>query len=425
MRRDVTSPPGNIEQPPESSFAPSRQGSRLQDALISALAQKAQTHTRRFPRAMQRSREGLALQGRTLVDLSSNDYLGLSQHPLLRERAASWAARFGTGAGASRLVTGTLELHLALEEKLARFKNCEAALLFATGWQANASILPALDQLSRLQTGHEARMFCDRLNHASLHHGCAAAGVHQKRFRHNDLGHLRQLLEQHTSHGGLSFIVTESVFSMDGDRADLAGLRALADEFGAFLYVDEAHATGILGPGGTGLAGALADLAVHTASKALGGMGAFVCGSSALCAWLFNQASGLVYSTALPPTVLGAMDAALELVPHMERERQHVARLAADLRRVLEQRGFGAGPSTTQIVPLIIGENATALALAEKLEKAGFLAMPIRPPTVPHGTARLRFSLHAGLREEQLEALVSCLPSGPFGRQDPGLAKRV
>lgn len=397
---------------------------RLDAALNAALAKRQAAQALRTPVVsrgfLERDNIGtVSRNGKALTDLSSNDYLGLSTHPFLRQRAAEWAA-YGVGAGASRLVTGTFDLHARVEEKIAAFKSSEAALLFATGWQANASVLPALDRLSRQETGHPAHIFMDKLNHASLHQGCAAAGVRQHRFRHNDLAHLRHLLglgdgvpDSETGlefpglkFPGLKFIVTESVFSMDGDRANLPALRQIADEAGAFLYVDEAHATGILGPNGRGLAHGLADLTMSTASKALGGMGAFVTGSKALCAWLFNQASGLVYSTALPPPVLGALDAALDLVPSMNEERAQVAAQAERLREGLKVNGWACGESSTQIVPVMVGENATALGLAAALEEEGFLALPIRPPTVPPGTARLRLALHAGLSEASLDKLI-------------------
>ncbi|WP_264802224.1 aminotransferase class I/II-fold pyridoxal phosphate-dependent enzyme, partial [Ameyamaea chiangmaiensis] len=263
-----------------------------------ALLDRARRHLLRTPRPVSASRPGyVTSDGADLVDLSSNDYLGLAHHPVVRERAALWAQRHGAGARASRLVTGTLDLHLRIEARLAAFKGCEAAVLFASGWQANASVLPALAALALETTGSPLRVYADRLNHASLHHGVAAAGLRQVRFGHNDLGHLETLLARDAHRPGLRLIATESVFSMDGDRADLPALRALADRFDAFLYVDEAHATGVLGPGGRGLAaGVGVDLVMGTFSKAFGAMGAYVAGSKPLCAWLANVASGFVFS---------------------------------------------------------------------------------------------------------------------------------
>jgi 8-amino-7-oxononanoate synthase len=342
------------------------------------------------------------------LNFSSNDYLGLSRHPLLAARAAEWGGRFGTGAGASRLVTGTLALHDRVEARLAGLKGTQAALLFASGWQANASVLASLLRMP----GPEPLVFCDALNHASLHYGCRAAGRTQIVFRHNDMGHLAALLEAHSGRPARRFIVTESVFSMDGDQADVAALRALADQHGAFLYLDEAHATGVLGPGGMGLAGTLpggVDLAMGTFSKALGGFGAYVAGSRALCDWLVNRASGFIHTTALPPTVLGAMDAALELVPDMGAERALLHGHAVRVRAALAALGIDHGPSTTQIVPAIVGTEAAALALAGRLRGAGILAVPIRPPTVPDGTSRLRLALSAAHTHAEVDRLIAAL----------------
>jgi len=334
--------------------------------------------------------------GRLLLNVSANDYLGLARHPALAERAAAWAQTYGTGAGASRLVCGTLAPHEQVEAKLARLKGTEAALVFASGWQANATILPALFQ-GEAGEG-EALVFTDRLNHASLHHGCRAAGVRQHRYRHNDLNHLEDLLVSSAGKHGRRFIVTESVFSMDGDRADIAGLKALADRHGAFLYLDEAHATGVLGPGGAGLAGAAGggvDLVMGTFSKALGGFGAYVAGSRVLCDYLLNACSGFIHTTAPPPPVLGAIDAALDLLPGMDRERAWLAEAGERVRGAFRAAGIETGASSTQIIPAILGDEAATLGFARALEEAGLLAIAIRPPTVPAGTSRIRFALSA------------------------------
>ncbi|MBT7485677.1 MAG: 8-amino-7-oxononanoate synthase, partial [Rhodospirillales bacterium] len=265
--------------------------------------------------------------GQKLINFSSNNYLGLTQHPKLIERAVAWTEKWGTGSGASRLVTGTFEAHTMVEEKLAGLKGTESALIFNSGFQANGAVLPALFDKEML--GRDAIVFTDRLIHASLHQGCRAAGVHEIRFRHNDLPHLESLLEKYDQDGGRKFILTESVFSMDGDRADLEGLCDLADKFDAFLYVDEAHATGVLGPQGMGLSGDVlgrVDLVMGTFSKALGSFGGYVACSERLKDYLINRAGGFIYSTSLPPGVLGAMDAALDLVPEMDAERSKLHR---------------------------------------------------------------------------------------------------
>ncbi|AWJ86044.1 8-amino-7-oxononanoate synthase (plasmid) [Azospirillum sp. TSH58] len=368
-------------------------------------------HTRRTllpvrPEGAGRIRRG----GRTLLNFSSNDYLGLASHPRLVERAGDWARRWGAGSTASRLVCGTLELHAEVEAKLARLKGTEAALLFNSGWQANAAVLPAL--FDRELLGAEALVFTDRLNHASLHHGCAAAGVRQIRFRHNDLDHLDSLLAQRAGEPGVRFVVTESVFSMDGDRADVPALAALAERHGAFLFLDEAHATGVLGPRGMGLAAlgeGRVDLAMGTFSKALGGFGAYVAGSQALCDYLVNRCGGLIYATALPPAVLGAMDAALDLVPTLDAERARLQGMAERLRAAFHGLGIATAGSSTQIVPAITGAEEDALALSRRLEERGILGIAIRPPTVPPGTSRLRFALSAAHTDADLEALTGAV----------------
>lgn len=352
----------------------------------------------------------LVRDGRTLVDFSSNDYLGLRRHPLLIERSQAWAARWGAGAGASRLVTGTFAIHRAVEARIAALKGTEDALIFGAGWQANAAVPPAL--FDRDALGEEALVFTDRLNHASLHHGCAAAGIRQIRFRHNDLNHLEDLLKARDGQPGRRFVVTESVFSMDGDRAPVAALAELAERWGAFLYIDEAHATGVLGPGGKGLS-ALApgrvDLIMGTFSKALGGFGAYVAGSKALCDYLINRCGGFIYATAPPPAALGAMDAALALLPDLDVDRAHLAALSAQLRAGLAALGIADGGSTTQIVPAIVGSEAAALALSAALETAGFLGVAIRPPTVPAGASRIRFALSAAHSAQDVADLLAAI----------------
>ncbi|CAK0767070.1 putative 8-amino-7-oxononanoate synthase [uncultured Gammaproteobacteria bacterium] len=350
--------------------------------------------------------------GRELLNFSSNDYLGLARHPALIERSRDWAAAWGSGAGASRLVCGTLDIHQAVETKLAQLKGCEAALILTSGWQANAALPPAL--FNREILGAEPVVFTDRLIHASLHHGCQAAGVRQHRFRHNDLNHLESLLRNRSDQPGCRFIITESVFSMDGDRADLPGLCDLAERYHAFLFVDEAHATGVLGPHGMGLSGEVpgrVDLIMGTFSKGLGGFGAYIACSRVLRDYLVNRCSGFVYATALPPAVLGAMDAALDLVPCLDWERAHLATQSERLRRGLRTAGIDTGASSTQIVPAMVGTEDAAVAVSAALEQAGILGIAIRPPTVPPGSSRIRFAVNAVHRAEDIDLLIAATVS--------------
>lgn len=389
--------------------------SKLDSLFFSELAAADTRHVRRRLRLASAAPPGrLVMSGAPVLNFSSNDYLGLSKHPLLIDRAQEWAARHGAGAQASRLVCGNLDLHEQVETKLARLKGTEAALLLASGWQANAAVLPALLRAAASQGSIE--LYADKLNHASLHHGCQAAGVKQIRFRHNDLDHLESLLAARKQAGAdasmpppARFIVTESVFSMDGDRTDVARLADLADRYHAFIYLDEAHATGVLGPSGMGLAGLApgrVDLAMGTFSKALGGFGAYVAGSRALCDYLINTCSGFIYTTALPPAVLGAMDAALDLAPTLDAERARLAAHGDRLRAALQGMGLDTGASSTQIVPAIVGDANRALTMAADLERRGLLAVAIRPPTVPAGTSRLRIALSAAHRDADIDQLI-------------------
>jgi 8-amino-7-oxononanoate synthase len=384
-------------------------------AFQAALAARLQTAEaegrRRRLRPMTRVAGGRVrlADGHELIDFSSNDYLGLSLHPQLISRAADYALRLGAGSAASRLVSGTSPEHLALEAKLAAFKGVEAALLFASGYQANASVLPALIGLAPAP----ARLFADRLVHASLHAGAAQAGLRQIRFRHNDLDHLSHLLAAPEHQGQTRLILTESVFSMDGDRADLPALAALADRHGAILYVDEAHATGVLGPQGRGLCAELPKdapvMVMGTLGKALGGFGAYVCGPRVLIDALVQTCGGLIYSTAPPPAVLGALDAALDLVPRMDAERARLLAQAERVRAAAGAKGFETFGSSSQIVPIGLGQEGRAMQAMAALEAAGLLGVAIRPPTVPKGSSRLRLTLTAAHGADDVDRLIQAI----------------
>ena len=344
--------------------------------------------------------------GRSYINLASNDYLALRFHEALIARACEWAKACGTGSGASRLVTGNLDLFARIETKVATLKQKPAVLVMASGFQANAAVLHAL--LDRSVLGAEPLVFADRLNHASMHFGCKAAGVRQQRYRHGDLGHLAELLTQFQGDSRPKFILTESVFSMDGDVAPLPEIVRLARAHEATLVVDDAHATGILGEGGCGLSDG-ADIVIGTFSKALGSFGAYVACSTTMREFLINRCRGFIYSTALPPPVLGAIDAALELVAGMDAARSHVAGLAARFRTGAQERGYDTGASATQIVPLIAGSTDAALALSATLREAGFWATAIRPPTVPQGTARVRLAFTAAHTDSDIDGLLEVL----------------
>jgi 8-amino-7-oxononanoate synthase len=300
-----------------------------------------------------------------------------------------------------------MEAHGAIEARLATMKGQEAAMLLATGWQANAAGLGALLRFA----GPRSLVFADELNHSSLVHGARLGGVKPIRFRHNDMAHLAELLAAHAGNAARRFIVTESVFSMDGDRADMGQLRALAEQHNAFLYIDEAHATGVLGAGGMGLCAHEPgiDLVMGTFSKALGGFGAYVAGSRALIDFLQNACAGFIYTTAPPPPVLGAIDAALDLIPTMDTQRAHLAAQANRVRAAFTALGIDTGASCTHIVPALVGRANAAMALATALRERGVLAVAIRPPTVPEGTSRIRFALSAVHDEAAIDALIAAM----------------
>jgi 8-amino-7-oxononanoate synthase len=337
--------------------------------------------------------------GHTLLNLSSNDYLGLSLDPRLIAAAQAAAARWGVGAGASRLVVGHLALHEAVETRLARFKGTEAAVIFSTGYMANLGVIAAL-------MGEGDVIFSDKLNHASIYDGCKLAGAALERFPHRDLNQLEKLLQKPRS-AKRRLIVTDSVFSVDGDLAPLADLVALKERYGAWLMIDEAHATGVLGPGGAGLAEALGltaqvDIHMGTFSKALGSLGGYVAGARRLIDYLHNRARSFIYSTALAPPILGAIGAALEIVAAEPARRAYLLEQAALWRRELSAAGFNILGSETQIVPVLVGDNARTLEFAAALRAAGLMAVALRPPTVPPGKARVRFSLSAAHSPEDL-----------------------
>ena len=344
--------------------------------------------------------------GGELIDFSSNDYLGLAQHPMLKQRSCEFIERFGAGAGASRLITGTSQAHVDIERQIAAFKGSEAALVMASGWQANAGVIPAL-----AKAAPRAAIFADELVHNSIHAGCRSAKAEVYFYKHNDLTDLQRLLNDTASTFDARVVITESVFSMDGDRADLAALNTIAAEHDAQLYVDEAHATGVLGERGAGLTTDHpgAGVVMGTFSKALGGFGAYVACSQLMRDYLVNMCAGLIFSTAPPPAVLGSMSAALELVPEMDAERAYLAALSEQLREGLLAMGYDTRGSTTQIVPLVVGAEADALALGQHLLDRSIAALPIRPPTVPNGTSRIRFALRSTLSREDVDHVLSAV----------------
>lgn len=352
----------------------------------------------------------VTVDGRRLCCLSSNNYLGLADHPHLVAAVKAALDRWGWGAGASRLVCGHMSPHAELEARIAAFKGTQAALVCSTGYQANLAAIRGL-------AGDGDVVIIDKLNHASIVDAARGSGAVLRVFPHRDYDKLERLL-QRTADARRRVIVTDSLFSMDGDFADLPRLVELKERYNALLVVDEAHATGVYGQNGRGLAEmmhveARIDVTVGTFSKALGGIGGFVAGSAELIQWLVNTAGAFIYTTALPPAACAAALAALDLVEREPQRRRKVLALAARLRSELGDRlGFDLGGSSSQIVPVVLGEADAAVRLSRSLEEAGFLIPAIRPPTVPRGKARLRISLTADHEPLDVDQLVAAL--APF-----------
>ncbi len=339
------------------------------------------------------------LEGREAILLSSNNYLGLADHPCLREAAIHALERYGSGAGASRSVSGTTELHRDLEERIARFKGSEAALILSTGYMANIGLLTTL-------VGEGDLIVSDELNHASIVDGCRLARAEVWVYRHRAMDHLEVLLKRSSHRRRL--IVTDGVFSTEGTIAPLPEIRQLADRYGALVMVDDAHATGVLGRGGRGT-GEHFDMAdrieiqMGTLGKALGGFGAYVAGTQDLIDYLINCCRPFIYTTAIPPAVAAMAMAALDIV---EQEPQRRARLwenAAYFKAGLERMGFDLGRSETPIVPVLIGDNALTMEADYRLMARGVFAQGIRPPSVPAQGARLRTTLMATHTTEDLD----------------------
>jgi 8-amino-7-oxononanoate synthase len=376
------------------------------------LAQRRRSGLYRVRRRLQ-SAQGVRVRlgGRELLNFSSNDYLNLAADPRLARAAARAARRYGCGAGASPLVSGYLPPLRSLERALARWEGTEATLVFGSGFAANLAAVSAL-------AGPEDAVFSDALNHASLIDGCRLSRARVHVYRHGDVEHLHALLRGEGPAARRRLIVTDTVFSMEGDLAPLADLLDLARRHDCLLILDEAHATGVLGEHARGVtdllpAGAALDpgrvVKVGTLSKALGAQGGFVCGPRRLVDWLVNHARPYIFSTALAPPAAAAARRAVAVVTEEPQRRRHVLALANSLRRQLRDAGYPAGGSGCQIVPVVVGEARAAVELSERLRGHGLLVPAIRPPSVPPGTARLRVSLTAGHTEEDVGRLVAAL----------------
>jgi 8-amino-7-oxononanoate synthase len=338
--------------------------------------------------------------GRRLISFCCNDYLDLSHHPDVCAAAKEAVDRWGAGAGASRLVTGNHPLYRDLEERLCRIKGSEAACVFGSGYLANSGIIPAL-------IGRRDLIVMDELCHACMHAGAKLSGARAVTFAHNDLGDCRRVLVAERAAGEHCLLLTETIFSMDGDRAPLAALSELAAEFDCWLMTDDAHGLGVVTPDPA----ARVPLQMGTLSKAVGVYGGYLCASAAVVELVKNRARSFIYTTGLPPAAVAASVAALDVIttsPDLAVKPLNKARLFTQL--------MGLPEAESSIVPLILGDEARALAASQALEEAGFLVAAIRPPTVPRGTARLRFTFAASHDDGDIERLVATLGDLGIGR---------
>jgi 8-amino-7-oxononanoate synthase len=389
-------------------YIPAMNGSQswIEKELAGLREQNLLREIREYPRA-----GGIVeIEGRRYLNFSSNDYLNLADNPDVKAAAERLLKQFGGGAGAARLMTGTLTCHTELEKRLAQLKGYPVALLFGSGYLANVGTIPAL-------VGKDDAIFADKLVHASIIDGAILSRARLHRFNHNDVVHLEELLRKAPS-TGRRLVITESVYSMDGDIAPLSEIAAVAKKHDAMFMVDEAHSTGIFGPGGSGLIRELGlesavDVSMATLSKALGSYGGFVACSVAMRELLINRARAFIYTTAPPPAVIGASLGALDVLARNPGLGAELLARAAFFRDQLTAAGLDTGASKSQIVPVIVGDSSKALSLSARLRKAGIIGAAIRPPTVPPGTARIRFSVTLAHSKDDLKKAVEIV-TGQF-----------
>jgi len=351
------------------------------------------------------------LDGQEVLNLSSNNYLGLANHPAMRAAAKEAIDRYACGSGASRLISGNMTLHLELEESIAKLKGAEAALVFNSGFQAISTLV-----------GEGDVIFSDALNHASIIDGCRLSRAEALIYPHCDLDRLESDLRR-TQKKSKKLIVTETVFSMDGDIAPVREIADLAARFGAVLMVDEAHATGVFGPNGGGIVeemGLVGQVLIQmgTLGKALGGFGAYVAGSRDLRDLLINRCRSFIFTTSLPPVVIAMAKAAIDIIKEEPQRRRALRDNSRTLREGLERMGFSLGRSGSQILPLMVGDSAKCMILAERLLHNGVFAQGIRPPSVPPGTSRLRIVPMATHTREQMEQALRAFKDA---KEDHGL----
>ena len=362
----------------------------------------------------------LIVDGRQVLNFSSNNYLGLANHASLRNAAVAAIERYGCGSGASRLISGNMTLHEELETKIAQLKGTETALVFNSGFQANTGVIPTL-------VGDGDVVFSDALNHASIIDGCRLSRARIVVYRHCDLDQLEHGLKQ-APRSSRKLIVTESLFSMDGDEAPLQEIVELSERYDAMTMVDEAHATGVYEPDGAGLVSqlALGDrvlVQMGTLGKAVGGFGAYVAGSAALRELLINRCRSFIFTTSLPPVVMAMAIAAVDLIKSEPQRRRALRDNCSRIRDGLARLGYPLADSRSQILPLMIGDATACMHVSQRLFDRGVYAQGIRPPTVPQGTSRLRITLMATHTSDQIDRALEVFASvnQAVERNDSGL----
>jgi len=383
-----------------------------QQRAAGSLARRREQHLYRHRYALEPiDAAHVRLNGRRLVNFCSNNYLGLTHHPRILAAARLAIARDGLGSGAAPLISGYTSAHESAERAIADWKGTQSAILLPSGYQANFAAIQTAAAIGKLGAG--ARFLVDKLAHASLIDAIRATGEPLRVFPHNGINKLRRLLAQAPPEQ-LQVVVTESIFSMDGDAADLPAIAVLKENYNFMLLLDEAHATGVYGPAGAGLAGELGlrdavDVSIITLSKAMGGIGGAVCGSALFCDTLVNHARAYLFSTAIPPSVAAVAESAIAILRDEPAHQRRVRALALEVRARLADGGLSVPPGDSPIIPIIIGQEQAALEVAERLANEGLLVIAVRPPTVAVGSSRLRITLSSAHTDQEIELLVSGL----------------
>ena len=349
----------------------------------------------------------IRFNNKVLLNFSSNDYLGLSENRYLKNQTIKMIKKYGIGSGSSRLVSGNYDLHEETESILAKKKKSEDSLIFSTGYLANYSILSSIFNSDIFKKS--PIVLSDKLNHQCIYEACKSKKIHFLRFQHSNLNHLEDLLKKNKNKSNPKFILSESIFSMDGDIANIEGLIMLKKKYNAFLFLDEAHATGVYGKNGFGLSVKFSkdiDCVTGTFSKAFGSFGAYVACSKKFKSFLINNCPSFIYSTALPFSLLASILSAIKIVPKLGKQRQILRNNSLFLRNSLKYAGFNICNSQTHIVPIIIGDPNKTILISNKLENKGLYLAPIRPPSVPSNSSRLRISVSSLHKLNHLNTLI-------------------